>query len=1333
MKYFQPLLFLFLLNCTLLAYPQENGYFHFKKIQVDEGLSENTVYAILQDSRGFMWFGTKDGLNRYDGSNFRIFRHTTTQQQSLANNFIRSLAEGDANTLFVGTDGGLYIMDKVSESFELLQKPSANAEHISTAVNSLLVDKQGLLWIATMYQGVFTYDYTRQKFKKIPIHKASLGQNAVWTIYQDRSGTIWAGTRLGLLRYNARAEALEPVDGLFVMKNNSDNEVLSMIEDETGKLWLGTWNDGVRCYNKQSNTYTSFFNTSSKAHYITHVRTLYQYAKNTLLIGADDGLYLFDTQTQWSKRLDVINSLHNMSDQNIYSTASDKEGGIWIGTYFGGINYLNRSLLVKEFYHHNKMPHALSGKAISQFCEDSKGNLWIASEDGGINYFDTTTKQFTQPIRTSYHNTHALLLDEDNLWIGTFSRGIDIYNTKTKSLVNFRNDNKDRNTLNDDCIFSLYRTKAGDIYVGTPVGLNKYNRLDNSFSQIPDAVGFIYDMIEDDYDNLWIANYGAGVMRYNKKNNQWTNYNHILPHSNPIVNSKLISVYIDSQKRLWFSSEGRGLFLYDYQTDKFINISENEGLPNNVVYGILDDQFGNLWLSCNKGLVSFDPSMPNEFKLYTKDDGLQSNQFNYKSSLKARDGKLYFGGINGFNAFYPQDLKLNKNKNIPPVEITQIHLLGGATSQQTKDIQIALNNKSKIELPYNKSSFSIAYVSLSYISQSKNQYAYKLVGVDKDWNYVGNNRNVTYVNLAPGKYTFKVKASNNSGEWNDEGTAVVIEILPPFWLSIPAKVFYILLSFSLLYLLLRYYTRRNQLKHERYLEAFKAEQETLSFKSKIDFFTTIAHEIRTPLSLIKAPLEEIISSKLNEDDTQQNLSVIEKNCDRLTILINQLLDFRKMDSTTYVVKPEKIDLENHLLGIVERFKKTAQSRKIELDFQTPSNGIIWVVSDADALTKITGNLLTNALKFTTDRIVLRLDTSAHHDVHTISVEDNGRGIADDQKELIFDPFYQIQNQQPNVGTGIGLSLVKHLSDVLRGKIIISDAPNGGSLFAFTFTDIAFDKQQDKEVKAEDKKVIEVSYSKPNLYTDTEKTILLVEDNEDMLRFIEKSLQSEYTVAVAADVKEAQNLLSKTSFDLIVSDIMMPGIDGISFARIVKTNTNLCHIPLILLSAKTENSVKIEGLQSGADVFIEKPFSIVYLKAQINSLLENRRVILDTFNKSPLASYTILTSNKSDADFLSKLNAEIEKHLSDVEFSIESITDTLGMSRSNLQRKVKGICGVTPGDYLRTYRLKKSCILLLENDMRINEVAYQVGFNSASYFTKCFLKQYGILPKDFSKK
>jgi len=1324
MAYREKIIIVLLLLIHVLVsdiYAQDLPAFRFRKIDVDDGLSENSVVCMLQDSRGFMWFGTNDGLNRYDGTGFKVYANNPDENLSLGNNFIRSLLQGKHDIMYVGTDAGLYIMHMAEDKFTKLNNKTADGTEVTSGVNSILLDNDGMLWLATVNQGIFVFDTNKNILRKVKIAGQPFMTNAAWCIIKDRSGVIWVGTRIGLLRYNPNTEQLEPTPGLSGNIPPKD-EIICITEDNKGGLWLGTWEEGVRYYDKHTGKYISYGDKNSK-NYITHIRIIFPYSENVWLVGCEDGLYAINTITNTLERIDTPRLQQSLNDQNVYSIARDREGGLWFGTYFGGVNYYNTQFEPIETHIPDNYPYALSGRAIGQFCEDPSGNLWIATEDGGVNYFDVKTKKISQPVKSSYHNIQALLLEEDKLWIGTMSRGLDIYNLRNGSITNIRHNPTDEHSIDNDCVFSLYKTHNDDIYVGTSEGLNRYDRQNRNFIRIPEGNGLVREMKEDDYGYLWIASPHTGAKRMDIETREWVHYDTLKHRSNPIVGQRLNSIHIDNHKNLIFTSQSSGIFLYDYKDDSFRNISQANGLPNNVVYGVLNDQFGNLWLSSNVGIVCFNPDTPQNHRIYNKEDGMQSAQFNFMSSYKARDGKFYFGGINGFSSFYPHELLSIKNNVAPPIVITDIKPLASIDTEKKDEIITSLFRGNRIELPYRNSSFTISYVSLSYMSQSNNKYAYMLEGSDTEWQYVGNNKSVTYLNLSPGKYTFKVKGSNNNGLWSEETAQIEIRILPPFWRSPFAIILYIVLASLLCYLLISHYLRRYRRKQAAELEAIMVEEEKKNFQSKLDFFTTIAHEIRTPLSLISAPLEEIISSKDGNKQTHQNLSIIEKNSERLSTLVNQLLDFRRMDNRKHILVPQEVDIKKHLTEIYERFCKTAQTKLITMTLKLPEDELT-VITDPDALIKITGNLLTNALKFTSDLIILQLQYNQDNS-YTISVTDNGKGIPDNLKKVIFDPFFQINKEDDKLGVGIGLSLVRSLSEMLEGSVEVSDAPGGGTTFAFTFHSLPSVSVEEQTSYLHNEEPLRKEYS-----TESKPHLLVVDDNKDMTSFISSALGDVYNVDMAYDASHAMELLEKNNYELIVLDIMMPGTDGISLTGNLKRDINYSHIPIILLSAKTDNASKAEGLHSGADVFIEKPFSTQHLKAQISSLLNNRKSMLEAFNRSPLMPYSTLAMNKGDESFLKKLNDEIKKNISDEDFSVESLTDILSISRSNLQRKVKILSGLTPGEYLRNYRLRKACQLLIESDMRINEVAFEVGFSSASYFNKVFYKAYNMTPTEF---
>jgi ligand-binding sensor domain-containing protein/signal transduction histidine kinase/DNA-binding response OmpR family regulator len=1310
--------------------------FKFINYQVNNGLSENTVQCIIQDQQGFLWFGTKDGLNRFDGSEFKIFKHEPGNPNSIGNNFIRSLFQDEDGKIWVGTDHQIYILNPVEETFEKFNMKTPDGQAINSAVTSIVAENKNKIWIGTMTQGAFCYDQSTQKLTRFTSddNGRSIGSNLVWRIYRDNAGSIWLGTRSGLSTYNKETSSFVTYGSREQKTPFEDAEILSISEDSDGELWLGTWAGGLVRFNRTTNEFSTYFGSNAST-YISHIRAIFEYQKNELLIGSDDGLYLFNKKTLEFSRIDDPADPYSLADQNVYSIYKDREEGIWIGTYFGGVDYISNNSKIIEHYYPRQHKNSLSGKAVSQFCEDPKGNLWIATEDGGLNYFNTGSKKFTSFLPgkdgsgISYHNIHALVLDKDRLWIGTFSRGLDVMDLRTGKFQNYQFHKDDSNSINDNCIFSLYRSKEGILYVGTPFGLNRYNEASDDFTRIPEINGFVYDMTEDHQGNFWIACYGEGVFKRSPDSEKWVNFLHDINDSTSLCFNKISDIYQDEQHRLWFSSEGGGICKYNYDSDNFRTIDESNGLPNNVAYGVVDDNHGNIWVSTNKGVSRINPESL-EIKNYTQEDGLQSNQFNYKSTFKASDGKFYFGGINGFNAFYPNQLK--ENKYVPPIWITKFELLDTNLPSQKDASEISDITGNRITLSHNLASFRINFVNLSFQARSKNINSYILENLNLKWITTNKQNQATYINLPPGNYKFKVKGANNDNVWNNSGDSLHIEILPPFWKTNYAYAFYFLLFFIILFFLGKYYLKISHARQEKKLEEFRVLKEKETYLSKINFFTNIAHEIRTPISLIKAPLECIKTPGASNEEINENIRVIDKNAERLLNLINQLLDFRKIEEDSYYPTFEPVTFNTLISDICYRFKPAANKQKITISPDIPESPVI-CNADREALIKIISNLMTNALKFANHKIEIALKKT--EDFIEIAVSDDGPGIEEKYKERIFDPFFQINGTNKDDkknGTGIGLAFSRQLAEKHNGTIFLNHSVKNGAALIVRISshlpETIIDKDETKiEENVVDSEIKVTSYSqgkenKPNL--------LIVEDNEDLCNFLERNLKVEYNLQVAANGREAIELLKNSNVDIIVSDIVMPEVDGMELVRKTKENEQFSHIPIVLLSARTNVESKIEGLDVGADSYIEKPFSFDYLKAQINSLIRNRERLLKKFANSPFVPYGSIANNKKDEEFLNKLNKEIEASLTDPDYSIEQLTKALSVSRSNLQRKIKGISGMTPNDYIRVFKLKKAARLIIEDKYRINEICYLAGFNNPSYFSKCFHKQFGKLPSEF---
>ena len=1309
----------------------------FLKYQVENGLSHNTVWCVLQDSYDFMWYGTSDGLNCFDGKNFRIFRSNSQDKNSIGNNFIQSLYEDEQHNIWVGTNRGLYFFERKTESFSFFSEKTEDGVLISSSVSKIIKSKSGEFWFATLGQGVFIYNPK----SKVLIQNSTYS-SFVESLLQTPDGNVFATSRQnGLICFNAKGKYLRSY--IPFSANGLNNIEISALCYQNNTLWFNVGTYGfykLDIRNGLMKSVVDDFVSSS----VSNVRCIFPYSASQLWVGGDNGLYMFDINTERFTRLDDPLNPKSLTDQSVCDIARDREGGMWISTYFGGVNYLSKDSKPFEHFFPQYQAGSISGKAISQFCEDPSGNIWIATEDGGLNYFNPQTKSSVvyKPAGAknsiSYHNIHSLLLDQNKLWIGTFSRGIDVLDLRTGSFKNYQHRRDDSKSVCDNAIYALQRTSLGDIYVGTAWGLSKYDRISDSFS-IVDEVGpmvHVFNMLEDSKGYLWVATYNAGVFRLNLKTNKWDNYTHDPNNYRSVSGNSVIALFEDSRHTMWFGTEGGGLCSFDYKSSKFSSFDpDNKLLPNPVIYAIQQDEFENFWIASNAGLVRINPYTKKNRLVFTKADGLQSNQFNFRSSLKARDGKMYFGGINGFNAFYPKNF--TQNSYVPKVRIVDFRLFNKRVNvtDDNSPLTAPVYDSEEVILKYNQNTFSVSFAALSYQSPEKNQYMYMLEGADKTWNVVENGNNTaSYTNLAPGRYTLRVKGSNNDGLWNEQETVLKIRVLPPFWKSGFAYFIYLIVLLAVAYWLYKRWLYRLGKANEERIKGYREKQERESYLSKINFFTNISHEIRTPLSLIKLPLEQIILSGDGDEKTKGFLATMNKNTDYLLNLINQLLDFRKTEEMEFHLHLKLYSINDLLKEAYERFKHAVELKDLSFSIALPEADVKSAV-DKEAFNKIVSNLLSNALKYANTSVEMKLVTFDNQ--FEIQISDDGKGISENEKKKIFDVFYQADNSES--GTGIGLALAKSLVEKHSGTLMCECNETGGSTFvismplldvengetAKTQKDIILaDTEYNKHLRGD---VAEVSA------TEIKYKLLLVEDNEELIKLTADYLRNYYQIFMAANGQEALYILAEENIDIVVSDVMMPVMDGYQLCEAIKTDPQNCHIPIVLLTAKTNIESKITGLEHGSDAYLEKPFSLEHLRMQVANLLNNRQKMRELFASSPLLSSVEIAISKKDQAYIEKLNSEIEKHLLDVNFSIDTLSDFMNMSRSNFYRKIKSISGMSPNDYLKTIRLKKAAELLLSQDYRINEVYEQAGFSSSSYFAKCFKEQFGMLPREFVMK
>lgn len=1312
---------------TCFGFSQAETKYTFTQLSIAEGLSQSSVICILQDTKGFMWFGTKDGLNRYDGRYFRTFRHDKNNPNSIGNNTINALYEDKMGLIWVLTDAGIYIYNPEMESFSFFNKVSTDGLIITQPVYQIEIDKQSNIWFSVESQGLFCFKPKEDQLSHYPIVIDKRLYNLT-TFSIDQENTIWLGVKGKGLFYvdNFQFSDIKP----FTLKNKpadyyTHDDIQRLLPEDKNQIYVGSAKGGLKRIDILNKNIINILPASNSTEDI-HVRNITRYLEDILLISTENGIYIYNKKTDNSIQLK-----HNpfdpysLSDNAIYNIYKDREGSLWIGSYFGGISYCNPHNTNFEKYYPTNDPNNLQGRIVREFCEDNEGNLWIGTEDAGLNKFNPKTKTFIHYKHPNlYHNIHALCLDNNTLWIGTFSRGLCRLNLKSNNLKQYLCTTQ-KHSINDNSIFSMYKTSSGDLYIGTPLGANKYNREKDNFDSIRELEGiFIFDIYEDSNGHLWFASYTNGIFQFNPRKNTWKNYT---TNNSTIPCNKAISIFEDSQNQLWFTFQGGGFSKFNPHSETFTTFDSSSGLPNDVVYQIIEDKNGSFWLTTNKGLVQFCPH-EQTYKTYTSTNGLLTDQFNYSSGIKTTNGTIYFGSINGFISFLPE--VFTENNTFPDIIITDFRLFNqkvdiGNHSPLSKSISYT----DHLTLNYKQNSFAFQFTSLNYASLS-DKLSYKLEGFDKDWYNVTKEPIATYTNLKPGKYTFKVRSANNAGAWNKHSKSISIEIRPPFWETNIAYVIYLICGGILATFILFRFKKKMAQKQQRNIERLNVEKEKELYQAKFDFFNNIAHEIRTPLSLIKAPLENILRKNDFGIDTKEDLDIMEKNTLRLLELTNQLLDFKKAETQGFSLHFINCNISALIRDIHLRFNPTAKKQGIHFDSILPEDDFYAPV-DKEILTKILSNLFSNAIKYTDDYITVELLPGSPNDgTHkfAIKVSNNGERIPDEQKENIFKPFVRIKHNHENKdmgGTGIGLPLARSLAELHSGTLTLL---NNDETVCFMLELPLTQKNQFGILKEYEKEATELP--KKHNVAQSNYTLLIVEDNPDMLSFLTKQLERTYHILQASNGAEALNKLKKNAVDLIISDIMMPVMDGLDLCHNIKSDIAYSHIPFILLTAKTNLQSKIKGIETGADDYIEKPFSTGYLLAKISTLLSTQEIRRQAFSKSPFIKANSVALNKADEKFLEQLTNIIQKNLSEPTFNVDILAANMNMSRSSLHRKTKGLLDLTPNEFIQVERLKKSAELLRTKEYKINEICYITGFNSSSYFAKCFQKQFGVLPKDF---
>ena len=1308
-----PITLLFLLPVMAM------GDYRYRNITMNDGLTSNAVRNIVQDKYGFIWFGTDNGLCRYDGTKVLPLRITELG----INQYVSALLAGD-DGIYIGTEKGVFRLRFERQVFERLPMD------IRSAVTSLATDKGEGLWISTMEHGVWRYDLKTGQTKHYDYRTVG---SAVAQVLVDHGNQVWTITNWGaptVQKLNRLHDRFEAVD----LSYNGNYNALRMLQTRDGRIWIGTWEQGLLLMHSDGRLEQVLNPVATKVG--SHIHTLLERTHagdgasegrtdDYIYIGCDDGVICFNPKTrEWWRLIDG----QRLTDRFVYALMNDTENGTWIGTYYGGVNYISP---VGKRFEAFSMESGLAGNVISRFCEDRQGHVWIASDDGGLMCYSSREQRFIDyPHRDilSRQNTHALCFWGSELWIGTYTSGVLVLNTETGALRQYMQ-TADLHSLDNSSSYAIYNDSQGQIWVATMEGLNRYDRANNRFERIGKVSSLTIDIDEDRYGNLWLSTQGSGLWKYDTRHKTFRQYLHDDNDHHSLADNQVNCTYVDESGRLWIGTLG-GLCRYDEGKDRFVGVSLD--VPNHNVMGIIEDQ-GALWLSTERGIIKYVPN--GDVQRFTLHDGLVSEQFQPNSGIKASDGRIYFGTTSGFNTFYPYQIKTNSM--MPPVYITSLQIMN--REEHTDDgLPLDLSQTKELTLGYNDAQMlTLSFASLSYCSPGKNQYAYMMEGFDNGWNYVGNQNQATYTNLPAGTYIFRVKATNNDGIWSSNEATLRIVVHPPFWWSWYAKIIYLLLAGAIIWYYMHTRLRRAERQHQRELQRLSEEKEKEVREARLNFFTTIAHEIRTPVSLIIGPLEKLKDSKV------EGLDIIDRNAHRLLELVNQLLDFRKVEQQSLAMHFAPQNIHHLVQSVSERFAPTFEQGGKRFTVTYPDEHFTAII-DREAVTKVISNLLTNANKYTKDDVRLTCGVEPDGSHFRIEVTDNGVGIREEDRQRIFDPFFQAQDNKP--GTGIGLNIVKNIVDQHHGSISVTSEVGKGSTFTVILPvgQAADDRQQftddrlqfaDEESEVSDGLASRSSVnSRQTVYmsSDQRQTMLIVDDSEDMVTFLSNNFHYKYEVITASDGIEALERLSKHEVDIIISDWMMPRMDGAEFCRRVRLDPQTSHIPFVMLTAKTDDDSKIEGMDVGADTYIEKPFSPQYLDACIRNMLEMRHRLMERFSSQPLEPVTEIAITPTDNAFLTRMNQLIEENFSNSELNVSFLAEQLNISRSGLFAKIKTLADVTPNEMIQIVRLKKAAQLLKDGRYQVGEVGYMVGFSNPSYFSKCFHKQFGIKPGEFAQ-
>lgn len=1285
---------LFLLLFPWIVFSQNNKQVAFRELTVEQGLSQNSVVSIAQDSTGFMWFATQDGLNKYDG---RDFIHYDIQFEDVTRPKFSKLGK-----IYVSKTGELWIVSNSGK----LKKYNQEIDGFKTISNigpisTLIQNKSSDYYLGTYEKGI--YKINHQTKDTVQFLKSKDANRTIYDFLETYDNIVLATTNNGFF---------EIKDGNYKFREIlPETNFSALSQSKNGTIYIGSFGEGL--FKKQQNEtefsrFTGFSLASLPKNLI--IQDLLFDKRNQLWVATyGQGVYLINFERETIQHFtENKNNPYALHYNDVLSLFEDNTGTIWLGTDGTGLSYYDEYLVKFNVLTNDQVPLNVNVDVIRAITKDTQNNIWVGTSGKGLTRLNIDKKDFytytTENSNLLGDRIMSLLADDDNLYIGHQAHGLQIMDSKGK-IASFKE-------TTSFTIWKIYKDKSGNIWLGTrDHGLIQFDKDRGIIQQYTTensslTTNNIRTIVQGANTDLWVGTETDGLFKLNVQNNTIENI--------ASVNSNVKSLYFNGTVLL-IGTNGDGLQIYNPNDKTVQKFTKTEGLPNNVVYGILPDSDGYLWISSNKGIskLKFQNNTISVIENYSNYDGLQAFEFNTGAYFKDKNGILYFGGLEGINWFNPNQLSFNPVK--PKTVISGFEVYN-------KDRKLIPNQN----LQHDENTVTFTFSSLHFSQPERNQYKYKLLNNDADWIAAGNNNVAHYTNLPPNDYEFQVISSNYDGVWNTDPATYSFTILKPWYGTNLAKGAYALLAVLFGFYLYRYLKWRWEIKAQLRLEHEETERLKKLDEFKTKLYTNISHEFRTPLTLISGPIEnQLAKTKLSKEDKRE-LSLVKQNADRLVGLVDQLLDLSMIDSGQRKLTIKQGNLAILLKQLISAFQYKAAEKNIAISSSIKDLKNVWF--DTDIIEKVVSNLLSNAIKYSPESSTIVFEASNQEGVLVLSVINQSDFVGKKDLSKLFQRFYQ--DNKLSEGVGVGLALVRELVTLSNGTIIANNIDDNKIQFtvsipidssAFEDEVLVFDDQIENKEPQISPQVESVERENPLL--------LVVEDEADIRAFIISIFKNNYQVIEAENGKIGISKALKKMPDLIISDIMMPEIDGIQLCNTLKTNELTSHIPIILLTAKVGEENEIEGVKTGADAYVTKPFKSEKLKIRVEKLIENRRQLQKHFSKT-LSIKPELSITSTESDFLKRLQTVLDEHITEPDFTSERFGKLMHMSRTQLQRKLKAISGMSASEFIRSQRLKLAIRLLEESDASISEIAYQVGFNTPSYFSKCFKEEYNCTPNEY---